>query len=498
MLKRLGNHLDRKTISFDFRSLALWRIITGLAVLYDLVFYKFLFLEKYYFSGILRPESAIEPYYGTGFDVVNALGENAFIAFIFFSILLSICFTIGLLDRFVKPILFFCYSLIMVNSLYLITGFHFMVLVSLFWSIFLPTGTVWSCVKHRDFSIHPLALYGLYLQIALIYLTSFLVKNGAIWLDGNAIELVVQDEYFASGFGFQLRNYPLVLKVLTYVALVWEFLIPVFILWPFKRNLKLIAAMMIVLLHLGIMMMAQVGPFLIMGMAFSAALLPKHFWERWKFLKNDSSSKSSVSFKGVRTAYLKTFLLLAVIAIMLKGNLRYWYLGSHVSPLMRSIPGSYDLFYKRWIPLYFLYGFNDQPWVFFQMNATSDLGLYLIIEENEAGVFSLNGIEIGKEINDLNNIDQAKFINGFGHHLEYTDYLYTVSLKDYSDRFTSATYQEMLVEYSLKMDKEKEGTVENLYLVYLSKTPNWNGTSYAYEFHTYCLQELNLNDLKSE
>jgi hypothetical protein len=490
MLKRLVNYLYRKTFSFDFRSLALWRIVTGFAVLYDLMFYKFLFLEKYYFSGILRPKSAIDPYYGRVFDIVNIFGENAFTAFICFTILLSIFFTIGLFDKFIKPVLFICYSLVLVNSFYLITGFHFMVLVSLFWSIFLPTGIVWSFSKNKSSPIHPLALYGLYLQIALIYLTSFLVKNSAIWLDGNAIELVVQDEYFASSLGFELRNYPLILNVLTYTALVWEFLIPVFILWPFKRNLKLIAAMMIVLLHLGIMMIAQVGPFLIMGTAFSAALIPHQFWERWKFLKSDSSNRSYLSYIGITANYLKSFSLLVVIAIMLKGNLRYWYQESHVSPLMRLIPGSYNMFYKKWIPSYFLYGFNDQPWVFFQMYATSDLGLYLIVEENETGVFSLNGIEIDKDLKDLNSIDATKFKNGFGHDLELTDYLYMESLKNYSERFTSETYRELLVDYSLGVDHNEGSSIKNLYLFYLSKTPQWNGMAYSYDFKPHCLYEL--------
>jgi hypothetical protein len=157
---------------------------------------------------------------------------------------------------------------------------------------------------------------------------------------------------------------------------------------------------------------------------------------------------------------------------------------------MRLIPGSYNMFYKKWIPSYFLYGFNDQPWVFFQMYATSDLGLYLIVEENETGVFSLNGIEIDKDLKDLNSIDATKFKNGFGHDLELTDYLYMESLKNYSERFTSETYRELLVDYSLGVDHNEGSSIKNLYLFYLSKTPQWNGMAYSYDFKPHCLYEL--------
>ncbi len=74
MFIKFINYIESRTSSFDFRSLALWRIITGFAVLYDLIFYKLLFLDKYYFSNYLRPESALKPYYGNSFDILSAIG----------------------------------------------------------------------------------------------------------------------------------------------------------------------------------------------------------------------------------------------------------------------------------------------------------------------------------------------------------------------------------------------------------------------------------------
>ncbi len=375
-----------------------------------------------------------------------------------------------------------------------------MVLVSLFWSIFLPTSVIWSFRKSKNISIHPLALNGLYLQIALIYLTSFLVKNGEIWLDGNAIELVVQDEYYAAGLGFKLRNYPLILKLFNYIALIWEFLIPVFILWPFKRNLKIIAAVMITLFHLGLLLIAQVGPFWIIGLAFSAALLPQEFWEHCKFSKMNLPVQVFEPLIEKSTDYFKTVVLFFFIAIMVKGNLRYWYIESYVSPLMCSIPGSASatLFQKTWIPSYFLYGFKDQPWLFFQMTTVSDLGLFVIVEEDKTGVFSLNGIDIAQKNDGLDNISNLKFKNGFDNNLRLTDYLYMVSLKSNYDRFKDETYHKLLVDYSLKMDKDKESALENLHLVFLSKIPKWNGTAYTYDFISYPFYELNVTDFNKE
>jgi hypothetical protein len=140
--------------------------------------------------------------------LIEKLGTTGFTVFVDLSVLLAVCYTLGLFERIVKPVLFLCYSLILVNRLYLLNGFHFMILVSVFWSIFLPTGIVWSLSKAKEVAIHPLAVYGLYLQIAFIYLTGAMLKNGPIWTEGSAIELIVQDEYYASNFAFILRDSP--------------------------------------------------------------------------------------------------------------------------------------------------------------------------------------------------------------------------------------------------------------------------------------------------
>jgi hypothetical protein len=164
---KLSEYIKSRTVSYDFRSLALWRILTGIAVLYDLIFYKLLFLEKYYFSDALRPESTLNSFFGNGFGLIEALGTTGFTVFVYLSVLLTLFYTVGLFDKLVKPVLFLCYSLIVINSLYLLNGFHFMILVSVFWSIFLPTGIVWSLSKTKEVAIHPLAVYGFYLQIVL-------------------------------------------------------------------------------------------------------------------------------------------------------------------------------------------------------------------------------------------------------------------------------------------------------------------------------------------
>jgi hypothetical protein len=498
MPKKFLEYIKRRTVSYDFRSLALWRILTGIAVLYDLIFYKLLFLEKYYFSEALRPESTLNSFFGNGFGLIEALGTTGFTVFVYLSVLLALFYTVGLFDKLVKPVLFLCYSLIVVNSLYLLNGFHFMILVSVFWSIFLPTGIVWSLSKTKEVAIHPLAVYGLYLQIAFIYLTGALLKNGAIWTEGSAIELIVQDEYYASNFAFILRDVPETSKMLTYTSLIWEFLIPIFILWPFYKNLKGIAAMMIVMLHIGIAMLVQVGPFLIIGTAFSAALLPRQFWERLKFLKIKKVMELPLVSIRKTINHIKTFVLLVLILMMIKGNLRYWYTGSYVSSLMQAVPNSYDLFYKRYIPSFVLYGFKDQPWVFFQMDAQDDLGLFVIVEEDESGVFTLNGTEIKKNSTGTFILDQSKFKNGFEHDLQHADFNYMVSLKGVSDLFPESVYKELLMDHQKQVSQKKQKTLSNLYLCYLSKKSKLTGSFYEYDYKLDCLYELNLKKLENK
>lgn len=480
--------LKNTAMQVDLRSLAGWRILTGIAVIYDLIFYKSIVIEKYYFADILRPATAITPYYGSGFKLVERLGETGFTIFIYATLLCAVCFTLGMVGKYVKLLLFLSYTLILINSIYLISGFHFMVLVSIFWTLFLPTSAVWCVGKIEKPLVHPLAVYGLYLQITLIYLTGFLVKNGDLWLQGHAIELVVHDEYYASGLAFVLRGYPAVTTALTYGTLLWEFLIPVLILVPIKRNLKDIAACMIIVLHLGIAIIAQVGPFILIGTAFSFALLSQQFWGYFKRLNKQIIAIRLLPSSGSTGNILRTVVLLATIVVVVKGNLRIWYTDSYLSTYLQSIPGSSAMFYKQWFPSFLLYGVSDQPWIFFQMTSITDLGIYIIVEENDKGVLLINN----QQISSLDAVEPVVFKEGFNHGLNHSDFIYMASLRGYPERFPTNVYHEILLEY----DKEKENTkniINKRTLYYLSKTPVINSKGSTYIYKSNHLYEWNRN-----
>ncbi len=152
--------------------------------------------------------------------------------------------------------------------------------LTLFWGLFLPWNAYYS-IDARKKAIplkqNAIANIGYLLLLASVYFFTVCLKTSSEWRsEGSAIYYALSLEQLRLPLGDILYQYPTLMKLLTWFVFYIEVLIPILILWPSKKgNLRLIAFILILLLHTGIGLTLYVGLFFIINMVTGIGLLPK-------------------------------------------------------------------------------------------------------------------------------------------------------------------------------------------------------------------------------
>jgi hypothetical protein len=127
-----------------------------------------------------------------------------------------------------------------------------------------------------------LAVLALLLQLAVIYGLNFAHKTGETWRHGTAVHYVLYQERIVTWLGVWARQHlPFaVTKGMTYGTLMIEASAPVLILTPiFWRQTRLLAILLLTLLHTGISLFANLGIFSAAMIAFYPLLLDSAHWD---------------------------------------------------------------------------------------------------------------------------------------------------------------------------------------------------------------------------
>ncbi len=140
----------------------------------------------------------------------------------------------------------------------------------------------------RTAPVRSLAVTALILQWAVIYYFNAVHKNGPPWKNGTAVYYFFQQDRMVTEFGGWLRHVvPLWgIRAMTWGALVIEFAVVVLLLVPlFKGRGRLIAWLLVALLHLSIDAVVQLGPFSWAMVIMFFGLIEARVWgtlaQRW-------------------------------------------------------------------------------------------------------------------------------------------------------------------------------------------------------------------------
>ena len=292
-LARLRQFLG-KCFALDLRSLALYRMGLGLVILCDLALRSRDLVAFYSDQGILPRQilagSFANPWHWS-LHFIN--GSPVFQAMMF---LLAAAFGAMMMVGYRTQLATFVSWVLLVslnarNPLILNAGDTYLGILT-FWGIFLPLGRVWSIDNKRnafvgesqqtttDLSTGSLATFALYLQIAMMYVgTGMMKRSYDAWQTGDAIRLSLSKDFIVTRLGQKLVEYPDFLHSLSQVTLYLELLGPLVLLLS-RGWLRVGVVAVFVAFHLALAACFTIGLFPWVCIVVFAAFLPPRFWDR--------------------------------------------------------------------------------------------------------------------------------------------------------------------------------------------------------------------------
>ena len=280
----------------DLRSLATFRIVLALLVLFDLANRATDLSAHYADSGIMPRtvlvEQVLSPW---AFSLHLMNGAEAFQALLFgVAALAAFGMLVGYRTRLMT---FFVWLLILSIQLRnpLINGAESPLLrMLLFWGMLLPLGAYWSVDRVRSALPRPsphflsLATFGLFLQIAFVYWFTAALKSGPEWrTDYTALYYALSLDQLATPIGQLLLDFPSLLQVLTFGTFVLEALGPLLLFCPFFTGpVRTGAALAFMGFHFGIWLTMDIGIFPWISAFCMVCFFPAWFWDRASALRS--------------------------------------------------------------------------------------------------------------------------------------------------------------------------------------------------------------------
>ncbi|MBF4983277.1 HTTM domain-containing protein [Nonlabens mediterrranea] len=486
MFTKLIARLNSKIIPFDPRSLGIFRIILGLAIIYNIVFYRFPAVGVFYNTPDLIPPSTITNYYGVPLPLFNWIDSDVWYNSLFLiMLLLSVLLTVGYRLKWVIPALFVLFGSMITTNPYVAHGVEYLEETALFWAIFLPLDRRFSLTKITDVRSQNsgnFAHLGFHFQLFLIYFSSWIFKNGELWKSGKILEIVSKDLIHSKPLLQGISNQPEFLELLTYSGFYLEVIVSLLILSAFFfENLRKWIFISLFFLHVTMALYLHVGTFFIIGLAFSVVFLPAGFWNHRLLNKLYSPNSIIDSTQKVKLNQLKIIGLLVFMAFILHGNLHHWSKNSYLSSALSSLP-FFDCTIGRQLsdPGIFT-GFWHQSWKFFPNNIYDDLGDFIFIGYNASG----EAIELRTDtVLTISENDDAIDINPLpSHSYSGAEFTFGVYYKFYQNRFPKSTQQGWL---NIELDNYKKAHPKKE----ISKAELWR----LQRFHYYEGDHLILQD----
>jgi hypothetical protein len=352
----------------DVRALAVMRIGVAALVIIDLCI-RCCDLEAHYTNAGVLPIDVVKQFgwkpYFWSWHCFNGSFSWA-LGMFSMHFLLALALLLGFHTRWVTPLVWLLeISLHNRNTFILQSGDDLLRLV-LFWGMFLPWGNCYaikgqisSCQK-RHVSV---AGIGYMLLIASVYFFTVNLKTSPEWRsDGTAIYYALSLDQIRLPIGDVLYQFPGVMKILTHFVYYLELFIPFLILFPTPKQWpRIVAFLMLVVLHIGIGLTLYIGLFYIINIITAIGFLPASVFDKLRLPYRFLPLKRSVinNWRKQVVFYLSS----TVVILSLIVNLGYcgWF--------------SFELKKELWYPIH---AFRlDQYWGMFSPNVLKEDGWFV-------------------------------------------------------------------------------------------------------------------------
>lgn len=275
--------------TLDLRSLALLRVGTAAVLILDLV-QRWSDLAAHYSDAGILPRQALLKFYGSFHLTIHTLSGEAGIVGVLFAVQLvfAMMLLVGYRTRLATIVSWALLVSLQNRNPAICYGGDSVMRMLLFWGMFLPWGLRFALdagrLKVQELGTRALHLgtIGYVLQIALIYWSATLLKNGAEWItDFSAVYYALALDELKSPFTDWLYNKPpWVHQSLTVGTLAWEGLGPFLLLLPWWRT-RLIGVLGFLALHIGFGLFMRLGIFPYISCVCVLGFLPAEFWDRF-------------------------------------------------------------------------------------------------------------------------------------------------------------------------------------------------------------------------
>lgn len=469
-----------KFLSFDLRALALMRIGLAIVIILDLGI-RFTDLEAFYSdSGVLPLSLLHEKSWNQYFFSVHTINGIWQFQLILFTIafICAIFLLIGYRTQ-----LFTIFSWILLTSLHnrnllILQGGDDLLRIVLFWGMFLPLGSRYSCdnmygenLKIEN-SISTIPAVGYILQICYVYTGSALLK-GIEWnQEFTALYYIYSLDQIAYSHTKLIYYYPSLLKILTAIAFYFELLIPILFFIPIRHHFfRIIAVFAIMLFHLFNFSNLFIGLFPIIGIVTILGILPtnamdflenrlyifkKLFKNLFKLLSTQINNtviwKPNYTIRYESFNYVKSFIFIFLIILIFDWNI------SNTKLIKYKL--SEDFRFIGYILRL------DQNWGMFAPNVLKDDGWYILEGTKNNGTI----IDLGHPNEIINYNKPQSVVKNFKND-RWRKYFENFMMADYSYmRLYFCNYQKRIWN-----ENNPQELIKQLKIVFMTETtlPNY-------------------------
>jgi hypothetical protein len=280
--------LFKRLFGIDLRSLALFRMALGACILGDLA-NRATSLEAHYTDFGVLPRSVVIDSFWNPANVSLHLINGTFLgqAILFLTAaIFGAMLMVGFYTRLATVVSWFLLISLQVRNPMILQGGDILFRSLLLWAMFLPLGARWSWDSvhgkrvQKDLQFFRLATMALLLQVAVVYWGTAALKSGKEWIpDGTAIYYALHIEEFAKPFGAWIRQFPELMRWLTYGVWGFEVAGPFLLFLPvFFLPFRLIGIAGFWGLHLGLFFSMELGIFPFISSIAMIPFIPPEVW----------------------------------------------------------------------------------------------------------------------------------------------------------------------------------------------------------------------------
>ena len=302
-----------ENLSLDLRSLALMRIGMGVWILVDLLI-RLPDIARFHTPDGYLPVSLLpSPHYVTSHFYLYRYLDSLPAVYMLYLIqaALAVALMAGAYTRIASVLSWWMLACLQSRTPILLDGGDIHMKIMLLFSCFLPLGEVWSwdarirqkrepAKSPRNFAIKSPVTAAWTIQICLFYFFAAVLKSDPEWrVQGDALYYALSIDQFATEFAQTLIQYPGLLRVLSFAALLVEFTAPLLILFPiFNGVSRSLAILLLTCLHTGIALTLHLGLFMPACFIILIGLLPTWLWDCWthcEFRPDDFTPRSDLN-----------------------------------------------------------------------------------------------------------------------------------------------------------------------------------------------------------